>query len=615
MQKYLFLLVAVLLDGGTRADEPPRPNIVWITCEDSSPNLGCYGDQYAVTPHLDRLAAEGVRYTRAFTVAGVCAPSRSCLITGMYPSTIGSQHMRSTTRLPEDMKCFTEYLREAGYYCSNNSKEDYNFKTPPSAWDESSPKAHWRKRPAGQPFLAVFNFVTTHESQIRLDDAAFAKRTAALSDAERHDPAKAPVPRYHPDTPVVRRDWARYYDLVTAMDRQAGELLAQLAADGLADDTIVFFFSDHGVGLPRGKRWLYDSGLRVPLIIRFPRKYQYLAPSTQGTTCDRLVSFVDFAPTVLSLAGIALPEHFQGAAFLGERAGAPRKYVYGIRDRMDERYDLTRAVRDARWKYLRNYRPELPYAQPIEYTEEMPTMREWRRLAAEAKLAGPAAFFMQPTKPVEELYDTEADSDEVNNLASREEYRDVLERLRAAHVQWVRETRDLGFLPEAEMWRRARERTPYELGRDRDSYPQDRILAAAQRTGVGPNELGELLADGDAAVRWWTLIRLSPRQNGLNNQLSSLERALMDESPSVRLAAADIACGVGNSQRALQVLEKALIASDPYLRLDAANRLDRLGDLADSAREVMRKAQNDPNGDVQKVLRHALPKSPFAPRK
>lgn len=615
MQKYLFLLVAVLLGRGARAEDAPRPNILWITCEDASPNLGCYGDYYAVTPQLDRLAAEGVRYTYAFTVAGVCAPSRSCLITGMYPSTIGSQHMRSTTRLPEGVKCFTEYLREAGYYCSNNSKEDYNFKTPASAWDESSPKAHWRKRPAGQPFFAVFNFITTHESQIRLDDAAFAKRTAALSDAERHDPAKAPVPRYHPDTPVVRRDWARYYDLITAMDRQVGELLTQLAADGLEDETIVFYFSDHGVGLPRGKRWLYDSGLRVPLVIRFPPKYQHLAPGAPGTTCDRLVSFVDFAPTVLSLAGVALPEHLQGTAFLDEQAGPPREYIYGIRDRMDERYDLTRAVRDARWKYLRNYRPELPYAQPIEYMEEMPTMREWRRLAAAGKLDGPAALFMQPTKPVEELYDTEADPDEVNNLASRKEYRDVLERLRAEHLRWVRETRDLGFLPEAEMWRRVGDRTPYEFGRDRDSYPQDRILAAAQRASIEGREFAELLADSEAAVRWWTLVRLLASLEDLSDQVPAIERALMDESPSVRLAAADILCSLGRTQRALSILEEGLIASEPYVRLDAANRLDRLGDLADSTREAMRKVRNDGNGDVQKVLRHALPKSPFAPRK
>lgn len=606
MPKYLAFFLAIIICGARLAHGASRPNVLWITCEDSSPNLHCYGDDYAVTPNLDRLANEGVRYTRAFTVAGVCAPSRSCLITGMYPSTIGSQHMRSTTRLPEGIRCFTEYLREAGYYCSNNSKEDYNFKTPRSAWDESSPKAHWRRRQPGQPFFAVFNFTTTHESQIRLDDAAFAKRTAKLRDRERHDPAAASVPRYHPDTPVVRRDWARYYDLVTVMDKQAGELLDQLAEDGLADDTIVFFFSDHGVGLPRGKRWLYDSGLHVPLVIRFPPRYRHFAPGEAGATCDRLVSFVDFAPTVLSLAGVAPPEHLQGVAFLGEHAGPARQYVYGIRDRMDERYDLSRAVRDRRWKYIRNYRPELPSAQPIEYMEEMPTMRQWRRLAAEGKLEGPSALFMQPTKPIEELYDTESDPDEVNNLATGAEHRDALERLRAAHLQWVRETRDLGFLPEAEMWRRAGDGTPYELGRDSNLYPQDRILAVTQRTSFKERQLAELLADGDAAARWWTLIRLSPTADSLADCLPLLERALMDESPSVRLAAADVLCRVGEPARGLPVLAIGLSAQEPYVRLDAANRLDRLAERAAPVKDAMREAANDPNGDVQKVLRHAL---------
>lgn len=606
MQKYLLLFVALVFSCGGFADGASRPNILWITCEDSSPNLRCYGDDDAVTPHLDRLAAEGVRYTRAFSVAGVCAPSRSCLITGMYPSTIGSQHMRSATRLPEGIKCFTEYLREAGYYCSNNSKEDYNFKTPHSAWDESSPKAHWRKRQPGQPFFAVFNFTTTHESQIRLDEAAFAKRTASLRNGERHDPAAAPVPRYHPDTPVVRRDWARYYDLVSVMDKQAGELLDQLAADGLADDTIVFFFSDHGVGLPRGKRWLYDSGLHVPLVIRFPRRYGRLASGASGTVCDRLVSFVDFAPTVLSLAGVAPPDHLQGVAFLSEHTGPPRQYVYGIRDRMDERYDLSRAVRDGRWKYIRNYRPELPYAQPIEYMEEMPTMRQWRRLAAEGKLDGPAALFMQPAKPVEELYDTEADPDELHNLALAAEHHDVLERLRAAHINWVRDTRDLGFLPEAEMWRRVGDGTPYELGRDDNPYPQARILEAARRTSVDGRQLAELLKDSDATVRWWTLIRFTPDADSLSDCLPALERALTDESPTVRLAAAGILCRLGQTERGLPILERALAASEPYLRLDAANRLDQLGESAAPLQEAMRKAASDPNGDVQKVLRHAL---------
>jgi len=435
------VFTALLLSIGLAtqlASATERPNILWITCEDISPNLGCYGDPDAKTPHLDKLASEGVRYTHAFSVAGVCAPSRSCLITGMYPSSLGSQHMRCSARLPQSIRCFTEYLRDAGYYCSNNVKEDYNFRTPKTAWDASSRQAHWRNRREGQPFFSVINFTTTHESQIRLPEKQFAERTASLSADERHDPARVRVPPWHPDVPEVRRDWARYHDLITAMDRQAGELLNQLEDDGLADSTIVCFFSDHGVGLPRGKRWLYDAGTRVPLIVRFPKAFDRFAPGAPGTICDRLVSFVDFAPTVLSLAGVEAPAHFQGDAFLGPRAGSSRQYVFGIRDRMDERYDLIRSVRDRRYKYIRNYRPELPYAQFIEYMEQMPTMKAWRRLAAEGKLQGPAALFMQPRKPVEEEYDTLSDPDEVRYLAASDEHREVLERLRAAHFDWVR---------------------------------------------------------------------------------------------------------------------------------------------------------------------------------
>ena len=315
-----FLVATAGLAPVHGATNPDRPNILWITCEDISPNLGCFGDLYAVTPNLDRLATEGVRYTNAFAVIGVCAPARSTLITGMYAPSLGTHPMRCRGTLPDYVRCFPEYLRDAGYYCTNNVKTDYNFATPESAWDESSRQAHWRKRRAGQPFFSVFNFTSCHESQIRLPEEKYAERTADFTSRQRHDPALATIPPYHPDTPEVRRDWARYADMITYMDREVGALLAELDADGLADDTIVIFFSDHGAGMPRSKRWLYDSSLRVPMIVRFPKKYQHLAPGEPGAITDRLVSFVDFAPTVLSLAGVLIADHMQGEPFLGEQA-------------------------------------------------------------------------------------------------------------------------------------------------------------------------------------------------------------------------------------------------------------------------------------------------------
>jgi uncharacterized sulfatase len=439
-QKWFFLACLALLPTFAAAADamPARPNILWLTCEDMSPHLGCYGDTYARSPTIDRLAADGVRYTNCFTHIGVCAPSRSGLITGMYPPSIGSHHMRSTTVLADYIKCYPQYLREAGYYCTNNSKTDYNFAAPKETWDESSNKAHWKNRPEGKPFFAIFNYTTTHESQIR----------AGKRQAEGFDPAKVPVPPYHPDTPIVRNDWARNYENIEKMDRQVAAALKELDDAGLADDTIVFFYSDHGTGMPRSKRWLYDSSTRVPLIIRYPKKWQTEATKA-GTVTDELVAFVDLGPTVMSLAGVPTPKHMQGQAFLGpHKAAAPREYVYGCRDRMDERVDMIRSVRDKQYKYIRNYQWWKPYAQNINYMNEMPTMQEWRRLAAEGKLNPVQSLFMAPQKPREELYDCNADPHEVNNLVADPKHAEVLDRLRKAHEKWTEDIHDLGYLPE-----------------------------------------------------------------------------------------------------------------------------------------------------------------------
>lgn len=599
-----FLLIVASLAGcpAWAAADSERPNILWITCEDTSPTLGCYGDRYATTPNLDRLARQGVRYTHAFTVAGVCAPSRSCLITGMYPSSLGSHHMRCTATLPPTVRPFPAYLRAAGYYCSNNVKTDYNFAVPEGTWDESSRRAHWRNRRPGQTFFSVFNHNGTHESRIR---APF-ERTD-------HDPLMAVPPPFLPNTPVVRRDWARYHDLVTAMDGEVGRLLSELEEDGLADDTIVFFFSDHGVGLPRAKQWIWDAGLRVPLLVRFPAKYRRLAPAEAGAAVDRLVSFVDFAPTVLSLAGIRAPDHLQGTAFLGKHAGRPREYIFAIRDRMDERYDMQRAVRDRRYKYFRNYMPYLPYAPWLDYMELLPTMREWRRLDAGGKLTGPPALFMQSTKPVEELYDIEVDPHELHNLAGSPRHQDVLRRMRKVHRQWVRETKDLGLLPEQELRRRSAGAAEYDLARRGDeAFPVERLLDAANLVGAGVEAVARMraaLADRDAGVRFWAaqaLINLGP---AAEPAVADVLKATTDGAPEVRIAAAHALCNLGRAEDALPVLLSALSGDEEWARLAAANVLDRIGPKAAPAVDAMRRAAADEgpgNRYVRWVLLHAL---------
>lgn len=462
---YCFFLIFISLyffscrSGETPIDSPApgfRPNIVWITCEDMSPHLGCYGDSIARTPMLNHLASEGIRYTQAFSVSGVCAPSRSALITGMYPTTTGAMHMRTMTRTasiglitdPEllaiptyeavpasEVKCFPEYLRIAGYYCTNNSKEDYQFRAPVTVWDESSDQAHWKNRDPGQPFFAVFNFTVTHESQV------WARATDPLIT----DPKKVQVPPYYPDTPLIRRDIARHYDNIALMDTMVGEILKELEDAGIMDSTIVFFFSDHGDGFPRAKRWIYDSGIKVPLIIRYPD--QRLA----GSITDELVSFIDFGPTVLSLAGIPVPDYVQGRPFAGDQKKSPRKYIYAARDRMDPAMDNQRAVRDKRYKYIRNYMPERPYVQFLPYRDQMTLMQELFRCEKEGRLNQVQQLWFRKTKPLEELYDTWNDPYEVTNLADDPAFSEILTELQQQHLIWKQETSDWGLIPEKEL--------------------------------------------------------------------------------------------------------------------------------------------------------------------
>jgi uncharacterized sulfatase len=368
--------------------------------------------------------------------------------------------MRSQGVPPPQVKCFTEYLRAAGYYCTNNVKTDYNFPAPATAWDEVSNRAHWRGRPdKNMPFFSVINLVVTHESQIRAPEEARKKNLARLRPEELHDPARAPVPPYYPDTPVVRRDIANYYDVATAMDENAGRILKDLEDDGLAENTAVFYWGDHGWGMTRGKRWPYDSGIHVPLVVRWPGQ---VAP---GTSPDRMVSLMDLGPTVISMAGVKPPAHMHGRAFLGAHEATPRKYIFAARDRMDETHDTIRAVRDSRFKYIRNYHPDRPYAQYISYMDEMPTLKEMRRVWSQYRLSldnpsGSKAVpkppqgmlnFFADAKPVEELYDCQADPHEVKNLAGDPALKAKLAELRSAHEQWKKDQPDLGLLPEAEL--------------------------------------------------------------------------------------------------------------------------------------------------------------------
>lgn len=462
-RSYKILLLVVLpflsIKGlfAQQTAQPSPPNIVWIVCEDLSPqHLESYGGTGGKTPFLNALAAESVQYNQVFATAGVCAPSRAALITGAYQTSIGAMHMRTlatsavtldayppgfkgySTLLPAGMKTYPELLRSAGYYTSNNSKEDYQFESPVTMWDESGAKAHYRNRPdSTQPFFSIFNFMVTHESQVWMRE---------------HEellvrPEEVSVPPVYPDDSLTRRVLARFISNAMRMDKQVGEVVAQLKEDGLYENTIILFFSDHGDGMPYFKRELYDRGLRAPLLIKAP----FLEAGSQS---NELISFVDFAPTLLSLAGVPIPESMQGQAFLGQQKSAtPRKYSFAARDRMDSEYDRVRAVTDGEFKYIRNYMPEKPNYQNVKYRLQNPLMIHLLELNSKGLLNANQARWFAPTKPAEELYDTKTDPWEFKNLIGNPLYEEKLRELRNAHEDWVLTYGDLGALDEMTMVR------------------------------------------------------------------------------------------------------------------------------------------------------------------
>lgn len=551
--------------------------------------LGCYGDPHAITPHADALAKEGVRFTRAYSVAGVCAPSRSGIITGMYPTTLGSMHMRSNVKLGPDVRCFPEYLRVAGYYCTNNAKTDYNFPVPRMAWNENGPKAHWRNREPGQPFFAVFNQEVTHESRYPRRGAEHEADIKRLQPNQRQDAAKlTTLPPYYPDTPETRRDWANVYECLTAMDYWLHDRLAEIAAAGLENDTIVFFWADHGVGLPRAKRWLYESGTRVPLIVRVPEALRTPGQAAPDTESAALVSLIDLGPTVLNLAGLPVPSNMHGQPFLGPKV-QPREYIYGIRDRMDERYDMVRSVRDSRYRYLRNFEETRPYYQHMSTPEQGPTMREIRRLQAAGGLSPAAALFAAPKKPVEELYDVDVDPHEIHNLAGDPRYRAVLDRLRAAQRKWALDTRDLGLIPEPELAEgEARMGSRQAMLQGPDSI---HLLRELYDAATGPNS-SRFFNSGNPALRYW-----AARRGDGNAMLAKL---LVDPSAAVRIAAA-------RRLGKVDLLAKELASSQEYVRLMAVNALDEMGDAARPALPALQVALKDPqNNYVVRVANHAV---------
>lgn len=611
MRYFFFCFLAAFLPGASFGED--RPNILWLSAEDISAHLGCFGDPYAITPNLDELAAKGTKFTNTYTTSGVCAPCRSGIITGMYQNSIGTHHMRCDATLPAWLRPFPVYLREAGYYCANNSKTDYQFSSPSprEIWNVSSSKAHWKNRPEGAPFFAVFNFTGCHESGIA-NREKYESVTKGLPDHERQNPdVFQNLPPYYPDTPAVREDWKRNYELITAMDQWAGRLIEEVKASGEWENTIVMFWSDHGIGLPRAKRWLYDSGTHVPMILRLPEKWKERSPNKVD---DRLVNSIDFGPTMLKLAGIAVPEFQHGVSFLG--GGPGRSYVFGARDRMDERYDIIRAVRDRRYRYVRNFEPLKPYYQFMNTPEQGTTMKAIREAEKAGALSGAMALFSAGSKPAEELYDLESDPHEVNNLAGDPDYAGKLAEMKNALFEWQLQIGDLGLLPESEIAvREAAVGSAYAIlhgERDQSVFIRELTLIAT-RASEGQDAFPDLLAalaHGDAAIRYWGATgfgNFAEEAKHFAGAKEKLTAALGDASAAVRIAAGRALCRMGETEPALEVVADELSGDGEWARLEAAIVLDELDEVARPVLESLQAGLVDqPNKYIIRVANKAV---------
>ena len=526
-----------------RRQSQERPNIVWFLSDDASPYLGAYGDPVARTPTVDRLAAEGIRYETAYCDAPVCAPSRFTLITGLHSATAGpAHHMRAIARMPSYVRGWPEFVRRAGYYTVNNFKTDYNAQIDIAAtWDDSSPQAHWRKRPAGAPFFAQFTTLTSHESSV------FTHRSGQTR------PEDVRIPAFLPDTPTTRADKAQYYDRVAQMDGELATRLAELEADGLAEDTIVFFFSDNGGVLPWSKRFANERGLRVPLIVRVPERWSHLAPAGPGSVIEAPVGFTDLPATAMALAGVHAPEYMQGTPFLGRRRHREQeRYTYGQRSRMDERYDLQRTVRDERYVYIRNYLPHRPYGQHMAYMWQQKGYQEWEQRHLDGQVT-PVQDRFWDEKPAEELYDIWRDPDQVRNLAGEERHLRTLRRLRRALDEHLLEINDNGFIPEGSPLE------GYEQSRAVGAYPLRRVMEVAataiERHPDNLDALVEWLGDENEVIRFWAAQGLLMLEDAGQPAVGALADRLEDDpSPHVRVVVAEALARLGHTGRPVAFL-------------------------------------------------------------
>ena len=574
-----------------------KPNILWLTSEDNGVNwVGCYGNSHADTPNIDRLAQEGFLYKNCFASVPVCAPQRSTWITGVHAISMGTLPMRSRYPIPHDkIKYYPDYLKAAGYYCSNATKTDYNIggRGDKDCWDSS--KVDWKTLKEKQPFFQIINSTTSHESK------AFGNVTKTT-----HKPEDTLLWKYHPDIPKIRQNYAHYHDAVKRMDGEIGKALADA---GLADNTIVIYNSDHGGVMPRSKRFLFNSGIHCPLVIRIPEKLKQLWPAEKpGAKLDRIVSFVDMPKTWLSVAGAEVPAVMQGNIFLGPNAEPERKYHFATRERMDERCDNVRAVRNKRYVYMRNYMPYAPWGQHLNYLWNMEATKAWEAHHKAGKTDAVTGRFFG-TKPPEELYDMQKDPDNVVNLIDKPEHAALVAEFRTALREWQLRIRDSALLPESERVKRAEENktTIYEMVRNKELYGLEAYLDASdlalKNDTANLPKLLKLLEHKDAGVRYWGTVGIFLIAKDARSEQERIKKLLTDDCHHVRAMAAYTLYKQGDTATAKATFND-LLKNNTYAALKVVNIIDWIGEGIDDYREAITACTTSHGGYVGRMKQY-----------
>lgn len=579
-----FRVVLVFLILSIESVCAQQPNVLWITIEDTSPQfIGSYGNSDSRTPVMDQLTREGVQFTNAFSTGTVCSPSRSAIITGIKTYELGTGNHRSNYSIPAWLKGFPYYLKQAGYYVTNNSKTDYNVANEKQfiaeAWNESSGKAGWWDREEGQAFFSVFNFNESHQSRTMTHPYEWYVENVLemLPEEDRIAEDEFEMPPFYRDSPEMRKQMARVYNSLKLTDNRIGDLLERLREDGLLQETIIFIFADHGEGMPRGKTNGINFGYRVPFTIWFPPKYEHLSPWGINTKTDELMSFEDLAPTMISLAGGKVPDYLKGRVLLGENRSPKADKLFLSSDRSDNGIDMIRTVTDGRFVYSRNFMPYMPEARYIRYME-IGEIKQIMRTDLENGLLNSIQESIFQSREPEVLYDIENDSWETNNLVGNSEYQDVLVEMRSALKAHLLERKDVLMLPEGELDRISKTTSPYEFRESESDFPFEAIYAAAELSGFRSSEILaqqiELLESSNPILRYWAAIGLkSQSKEALKANLAELEEKVNDDYPYVSATLASIVYEINQAQESQEILKKSILSEDKHLSLMAINYL------------------------------------------